>query len=532
MKGVFFFFLILVLPLAEGCTRIDPVAVNRSFCRALPAAEDSPLVGLVPSAAAAPEPLSGGRLISSGLEAFAARIALADNAVQSLDIQYYIFREEDLTGLLLLQQLLTAADRGVRVRLLLDDLHFRDDAGLLANLTGHPSIELRIFNPFLYRHSLGPGRLWEVFSDFRRLHRRMHNKLFVADNLAALVGGRNIGDEYFEANELLDLEDLDVLLAGPVVPELSNHFDRFWNSLWALPMSALRGSAGSPENLAAARIHLAEQIATPRAREFRQRVDDLALGQAFQNRAGPPMSPAATQVIADPPCKLIPDQCPDTLPEFSRFDHLLDQAERELLIITPYFIPGRKGVKHFRQLAKRGLRIRALTNSFAATDHKIVHAAYQRYRRPLLKQGVELYEFKPSPQYRRGRTRRRTTEERVLLGSSQACLHTKAYVIDERMIFIGSFNHDPRSMHYNSEIGVLLESPDLTRDLLEHFHKLSQPENAFQLQLEKRPQGSVGLLWKDGKAARSKYWRTEPQTFWWDRFGNHLLAWLIPESLL
>jgi len=526
MKSIFFFFLILVLPLAEGCTRFDPGAVNRSLSRALPAAEDSPLVELVPDAAAR-EPLSGGRLINSGLEAFASRIALADNAVQSLDIQYYIFREADLTGLLLLQHLLMAADRGVRVRLLLDDLHFRDDAGLLANLTGHPSIEVRIFNPFLYRHSLGPGRLWEIFSDFRRLHRRMHNKLFVADNLAALIGGRNIGDEYFEANELLDLEDLDVLLTGPVVPELSDHFDRFWNSIWALPVSALRGFAASPENLAGTRIHLAEQIATPRAKEFRRRIDDL-----FRKRSEPPMTPAATQVIADPPCKLIPGQCQDILPEFSRFDDLLDQAEQELVIITPYFIPTREGVKHFRRLTKRGVRIRALTNSFAATDHKMVHAAYQRYRRPLLKQGVELYEFKPSPQYRRGRTRRRTTEERVLLGASQACLHAKAYVIDERMIFIGSFNHDPRSMHYNSEIGILLESSELARDLLEQFYKLSQPENAFQLHLEKSPQGSVGLLWKDGKEAQSKDWRSEPQTFWWDRFGNQLLALLIPENLL
>lgn len=510
----------LCLLLLGGCATIDLAKIERPVSQALHLPSDTRLEGRYKDARAEHGGHSGFRLIDNGLEALSVRLELIDQAEKTLDLQYYILRS-DISGLILLDHLLAAADRGVRIRILIDDLHFDKSGASLRVLDTHPKIEVRIINPFLYRHSLLLGRIFEILSDFGRVQRRMHNKLFIADNAVAIVGGRNLGDEYFEAHPRLDLRDLDLLTVGPVVPQLSASFDAYWNFEKTLPVAAIARHSSKED-----RLHNLRRL----FQNHKQRSD---VTDYLQEVAAHPVSPwkmiwAKGTVLADFPCKLTPEQPHCASLNFDRFYGLFGKADSELMIISPYFIPGKDGIALFRHLRENKVRIRILTNSFAATDLKLVQAGYNRYRRSLLDEQVELYEFKPTFPLSHTRRKKRS----AFGGPSQACMHAKAYVIDKKQVFVGSFNHDPRSAILNTEVGILIDSSELAAQLKTLFDRYTEPQNSYRLKLEPWKDGRKKLVWQTEEEGNMRTFHQEPLTSWWQHLKNALMAIFAPEDLL
>lgn len=405
---------------------------------------------------------SGLRPMLSGIDAFAARVALAERAERSIDVQYYIWDPDD-TGKLLAERLLAAANRGVRVRALLDDFGSVENDERLLALDSHPNIEVRLFNPIALRDNLILGML----AEFERTTRRMHNKSFTADNQVAIVGGRNIGDGYFEAASGLDMADVDVMAIGPVVPKVSESFDLYWNSEASFPIEALRTRPVGPDALAGSKsrleAHAQAMQQKPTGRWFAESplVGEIRSGDVkfFWGEA---------MLMYDHPnkvAKLSNDPKDRMLP---RFRTITDGLQSELLIVSPYFVPGKAGVEYFRKVRERGVRVVVLTNSLGSTDALAAYAGYAKYRKDLLKLGVELYEFKPGASYRPTRQADTAPEPtHNLRSSSRASLHAKTFTFDRKSIFIGSLNLDPRSANLNTEVGVVFECPELAREFSE-----------------------------------------------------------------
>ena len=458
------FALSLVAALA-ACVGL-PAGVERTPTYALSGTADTTLgQALAPFLAAHPGE-NGFYLLEQGADAFLARLALARAAQRTLDLQYYIFRPDD-TGAALLGAALAAADRGVRVRLLLDDMAAPGWGGALAALDAHPNLEIRLFNPFAHR-----GARWLDFvTDFARVNRRMHNKSMTADSQLSIVGGRNVGDEYFAARPDLDFSDLDVLAAGPVVREVAGAFDAYWNSDAAWPLAAF-GAAADPLELARLRGRFSEHGREQSASAYARVLRDTDLANAIRTGSLPAYWGRAS-VIADSPAKVTAPPEDRSTHAILKLGKLLQGANRELILVSPYFVPGKEGVQWLRQMAARGVRVRVLTNSFAATDVRVVHAGYAAYRRELLESGIELYELKPTA----------AVAKRTLHGSSRASLHAKAYMTDRRALFVGSLNLDPRSVELNTEMGVVLESEPLCRSLAERFDQRIL-DLAWRLQLD------------------------------------------------
>ncbi|MGS0894314.1 phospholipase D-like domain-containing protein [Burkholderia stagnalis] len=383
-------------------------------------------------------------LLQDPIEAVDARVLLADRADRAIDLQYYIWHD-DLTGHELAAAVLRAADRGVRVRVLLDDLGTNADDRKLLEIADHPNIEIRLFNPVASRTFKKLGAALE----FRRVDRRMHNKAMIVDNQAAILGGRNIGDEYFGASTMLEFGDLDVVVHGPVVSDVSTEFDTFWNSPYAYPIDALVGHAAAAGGLDRQRASLQTYVrnaeGTPYVIEAKQRLERIVHGN------GPDWSWGRATVLYDDPSKIAHapnDERGHLMPQLRA---LALEPEHELLIVSPYFVPGQDGVERLRALAARGVRVTVLTNSLASTDVAAVHAGYRNYRRALVDAGVRLYERRPFGD--------RSIPKQVVFGSSRASLHAKTYVFDRKGIFVGSMNLDPRSLKLNTEIGVYCEDP-------------------------------------------------------------------------
>jgi len=391
--------------------------------------------------------------MAAGPDALAARLALARAATRSLDLQYYTF-EPDATGTALIGELLAAADRGVRVRLLVDDLHTEGHDALLAALDSHPRIQVRLFNPFANR-----GARWMDFvSDFHRLDQRMHNKAMIADNQFAIVGGRNVADAYFAAAPEVDFSDLDLLAAGPVVPLVSAVFDDYWNSESAYPAAALvklAADAQGEDELAKVRKRLAIEGRKARTSPYVQELLDSGLAVGIRRGHLPVFSGRAT-VIADPPDKVLQPVQDNPTHAIAKLARLMQGAQHDLALVSPYFVPDKRGVAWLQAIAARGVKVRILTNSFGATDVSAVHAGYAPRRKALLAAGIELYELKPSAYAELdGRGPRR------MFSSSRASLHAKSYMVDQHLLFVGSLNLDPRSARLNTEMGIVLDSPAL-----------------------------------------------------------------------
>jgi putative cardiolipin synthase len=448
--------------------------------------------------------LSGFRLFASGSDAFTLRLQMADAAERTLDIQYFIFKDDD-SGQLLMSAMLRAASRGVRVRLLVDDTEARGQDDRIGLLAGHPNIDVRLYNPFYYRGSIGLLRYAEFGLTISRLNYRMHNKLFVVDNSIAVVGGRNVGDEYFDTGSELQFGDYDVFAMGPVTRELSKSFDEYWNSSLSVPVRALLGTLPSGPRLQQMEVQLAAHLAEMRDSE-----------QLKALRTGNPLSGlmngesgvvwAKAQVVADSPDKASVEGG-DTIGALLR-RRLLEAAadvKSELLIVSPYFVPGKLVSGMLKNLRERNVRVRVLTNSLLSTDVPAVHAGYRRYRVPLLEEGVELYEVKPLP----GKPLPRGGVLKTP-SSGQFSLHAKAYVFDRKRIFVGSANLDQRSMHLNTEIGLLIDSPELARQVVARFDAIAQPANSFVLALDKGADGKPKLVWKSVKDGKPIVYADEP----------------------
>jgi cardiolipin synthase C len=463
---------------------------------------------------------SGFRLLATGVDAFVARAVLIELADRTLDLQYYIFHR-DTTGSIVIDRLIAAADRGVRIRLLLDDwgtLEKKDE--VVAGLDGHPNIAIRLFNPYVHRSGL--GKLGELVTRFARVNRRMHNKQLIADGAAVVLGGRNIGDEYFGAGEL-EFQDVDVLGVGPVVGEAGASFEAYWSSEFAKPITALGRFTVDPAVFEVKRRELRERVTglmdSPYARALAQ--SDLAGDLRAQTVR---LHWAEAAMFADPPGKVseaVGTRSPGYLG--ARIAAAAQAAQSELLIVSPYFVPGRAGVASIGARGRDGLTVRILTNSLAATDVWLVHAGYRKYRRPLLEQGVRLYELKPSVG---GPPRPKGTA-----GSSRASLHGKTFVFDRSSVFIGSVNLDPRSLEQNTEDGVLVRSNELAREVATLFEQWAAPAVAYEV----RPAGGMTgapLEWigsSDGQVVR---FRHEPEAGFWRRLGAAVFSRLPIDRLI
>jgi putative cardiolipin synthase len=458
---------------------------------------------------------SGYRLVADSLDAFALRAILARRARHTLDLQYYIIHADD-TGQLLAAEVLRAADRGVRVRILLDDIYAIENDRVLIALDSHPNIEIRLFNPWRRRSGLA-GRVFDFIASGGRLNQRMHNKLYVADGEAALLGGRNLGDEYFAVHPDLDFRDLDVLAVGAVAREAGLSFDAFWNSEYAVPASAIR-LARPPPTLPALQQALGEHERRMRDSPFAGAIaGSPAAREVTAGRLRLERAPG--QIVADDPEKLRPRRRTSRPGVVEQLRAIMGEPTERLLISSPYFVPGRDGVALLRSLRERGVAIEVLTNSFAATDVRLVHVGYAKYRPALLRAGVVLREL-----------RRRTPEavERVRrqrFGSANASLHAKALAIDGRWLFVGSLNIDPRSIVLNTEIGVVMDSPTLTAEAERMFAYTSSPEISYEVRLV--PGTRASLEWRSTVEGVERVQRVEPGTNVLERVALRLLQ-LLP----
>lgn len=444
-------------------------------------------------------------------EAFAARMLLARAAERTLDVQYYIWHD-DLTGTLLLDALRDAADRGVRVRLLLDDNGTTGLDSTLVALDGDPNIEVRLFNPFLHRRFKWLGYV----TDFSRANRRMHNKSFTADNHAAIIGGRNVGDEYFGADDGVLFADLDVLTVGPVVQELSRDFDRYWASDSSYPVAdVLDGVApADPRSLrerASAIKNEPESKAYRQALESSQLIHRLETGNLLLEWAN-------VEMFSDDPAKGLGQASSSSL-VLSRILDLAEESNRSFLLVSPYFVPTDAGTEIFRQLAARGIQVQVLTNSMAATDVLAVHAGYASQRRALLEAGITLYELK--------RQRSDAGRQAGPFGSSGASLHAKTFSLDGRQVFVGSFNFGPRSANLNTELGFVIDSPELAGDMAAMFEGRI-PQEAYRVRLN--DEGKMEWLSLDGET--TDIYSHEPNTQWWQRGMVWVVSKLPIEGLL
>jgi putative cardiolipin synthase len=510
--------MVLSLGLA-GCALQLPPLPERPASVFLPGEAGSPLA----VAAAAPgidTTASGLTLLRDPMQALASRVLLARSAQRSLDVQVYIFHP-DVSGRLLMHELWRAAERGVRVRLLVDDNGSEGMDSWMQALERHPRIEVRLFNPFPTRGFKAAGYLTE----FTRLNRRMHNKSFTADALATIVGGRNIGDVYYGVDETMVFADLDLLALGPVARDTAANFDGFWNSASSWPVSAL---LPTPE--AAALQPLTRVLADPsgdaavaRLLAELRRYPWLSASQG----ALVPRHWAATRLLSDSPTKLDGGQ-PAGAPGTRMLEPLtawLGTAERTLDLVSPYFVPGEAGVKSLADLARRGVKVRIITNSLAATDVMAVHAGYARHRRALLLAGVEIHELKPDAAAR-DRAVRLPWRMR-LAGYSAASLHGKTFLVDGRRLFVGSFNLDPRSAVLNTEMGLTVDDATITLELAQALER-DLPMGAWRVVL-----GAEGeLQWVERSAEGRRVLTGEPGASLARRLGAKLLSWLPIEGLL
>lgn len=505
--------LALAVGILGGCSL--PALDHRTHTSSLPPelADDTRLGRAIAPQTAAHPGRSGIYPLAQAHDAFAARMLLSAAAERTLDVQYYIWRK-DTTGILLLEALHAAADRGVRVRLLLDDNGITGLDDELAALAAHPNIEVRLFNPFIFR----PFKPLGYLTNFSRANRRMHNKSFTVDNQATIIGGRNVGDEYFGAGSGVLFADLDALAVGPVVKEVSADFDRYWNSESAYPIELLVPQAGA-EQLDALTSKASLTQRSPDAAGYVKALHELPfIQQLLENSLALEWAP--TRMVSDDPAKALGKAPPEGLLTH-QLAAILGEPRGNIELVSPYFVPTAAGVKAFRSLAQQGVRIRILTNSLSATDVAVVHAGYAKWRKDLLQAGITLYEMRSAPSDpRRGKGVGR-------FGSSGSSLHAKTFSVDQSRVFIGSFNFDPRSANLNTELGFVIDSPAMAQRIGNAF-SVQVPENAYEVQLS--DQGK--LVWLEHRDGRIVQHDTEPGSGIWRRASVWFFSLLPIEWML
>jgi putative cardiolipin synthase len=499
--------LLLLGLLLGGCAVTPPGPPHSVASTALADPASTDLGKLFTPLAAAHPGQSGFELVISGREAFAGRYAVAAAAQKTIDVQYFLWNG-DATGRQLLSALLDAADRGVRVRMLLDDIELAGKDTSLAVLNAHRNIEVRLFNPFDWRMTHLP----DFLLDFARINHRMHNKAFIVDNAVAIVGGRNIGDPYFSANDQSNFRDVDLFAAGPIVQQVSANFDAFWNSPWARSIHGIdRDDHPSPEDVEKQAGRITAKIAQDQSFPFADALDPAQLGRLVQQLPARLVWGEA-RLLADLPDKPQTSE-PGVLDQLK--GEIGGTLESSLIIEAAYFIPADRGVASLCRLRQRGVQIVVLTNSARTNDEMSAYAAYSKYRKDLLRCGVKLYELRPDA----GFIHKQWT---WVDGRSTAALHTKATVFDHRRVLIGSFNLDPRSKNLNTEMAVLIDSPVLAQHVENFITTGMEPENAYRLELD-----DDRLVWIAQNDGETQRFVDEPDLGFWRGVGVDILS-LLP----
>ena len=511
---------VLVSALLAACGTLPPL-VGHTSSTALAPSSDSPLVRIVRDSASDPS-LSGFRLMPQAFYSLDVRIELVRRARHSLDVQYYLI-QNDRSGRLLMRNLRDAALRGVRVRLLVDDLNTVGGDPMFHGLAAFPNVEVRLFNPFCCARGSVVSRFAASMAEFGRLNHRMHNKLFIADGVIAVMGGRNIADEYFARSDKNNFVDMDVLVVGSVLPRLESIFDTYWNSRQAYPIDDILGSPSDDDQARKSFDHLVDdgdQMMSVRV----EPVDLLGHAPiAGELDAGHLQLVWGTATaFADQPGKVMAtsvEQARSMSVQMNVMDRVAESAH-DVVISSPYFVPGKLGLAEFTNLRRRGVRVVILTNSLAANDVPVVHIGYSRYRIPLLRAGVDLFELSPSGVER--------NDLAMFPSMSLGRLHAKAAVIDESMVYIGSMNLDPRSDSTNTELGIVARCPELAREVV-HVIDMSRLHSSYEVRLAP---GGEQLEWVLMGAAHEVALSAEPEATPFEEFRNMLLAPFVPEQLL
>ncbi|MEX2614747.1 MAG: phospholipase D family protein [Alphaproteobacteria bacterium] len=495
-----------------GCSGAEvPETGPRVKSFALEQPESTPLGKSVARASGMNQGASGFELLTSGRDAFQAIVALVRLSRKTLDLQYYIWRA-NRTGRLLMAEVIAAADRGVRVRLLLDDMDIAWEDDELRKLSAHPNIEICIFNPFENRDA----GLLDILFDFQRITHRMHNKAFIADNSVAVIGGRNVGDRYFSVDDQSNYRDLDLYVAGPIVREASRTFDRFWNSEWSIPIAYIDEDGNGDGAVSALQATLREAVAfgdTPY--DLVQDID--AARDLVDARFERLIWTESARLLADRPNKAKTKRSH----VLTKMEAMLDVSlQHELLLEMAYLIPGEKGLEWLCGLVDEGIKVRVLTNSFLSNDVLTAYAGYRKYREDLVACGVEIFEMRPHAEFVK-------RDWNWLKPTSAANLHTKAAVIDGELVLIGSFNLDPRSIRLNTEIALAVRNERLAGQVRKFITDGMKPDNAYRLKAVDGDLVWVGEV-KDGKRLK----RTEPGIASWRGFITILLSTLPNESQL
>ena len=512
--------LVLLAALISGCgdsgNPEQLASKQRETSTSLQAPKDSPLAaGIREAAAGHGDGDSGFYLLDEGLSAFVARAVLIEEATVSLDLKYYIF-EDDSVGHLLTSLLLKAADRGVRVRLLVDDLGTRVVNPWILALDRHPKIQIRVFNPVEGRS--GVRRALEQAANLGRINHRMHNKLLVADSLAMITGGRNIADGYF-AKSSVEFLDVDVLAVGEVLPQSAEIFDNYWNNQVSVPVSELLIGDDDKHTLDELRKRTQKLLADEEGSEFTRALEESKLAGELA-RGSVPFEWGKGTLLADPPEKALEqEKIPRHMYPGFQLEKIIRESRERLEISAAYFIPGVIGTDLFTGLEKQGVKVRILTNSLSSNDVAIVHGAYARYRDRLLKAGVGLWELRTEA----GQDRRM----KWFHGDSKATLHAKTFVLDHNRGFVGSINLDGRSLLLNTEIGLLMENEAINQQLHKLFQQWVAPDSAWSLQLTDAGKLEWHAEDDDGKPLVE---HKDPETTWWQRTLAWVLSWLPVES--
>jgi putative cardiolipin synthase len=511
------------LSLLGACSTLPAIDREAIKSEAIPLSTTTTLGRIAQTSAPTPD-VSGFRLMPLGLFSLDARVQLARRAEVSLDVQYYHF-EDDETGRWLLRALRDAAERGVRVRVLIDDLYTGGKDPLWLAFAAHKNVQVRLFNPFARARDHGQGARFVASADeWGRVNHRMHNKLFIADGAMAVIGGRNVANEYYLRSMSENFVDVDAFTAGWIVPPLQNLFDRYWNSDPVYPLEAVAKTDQTPAQLRAQFEEWTGPVRTPPPAELPPNdilgygpiADDLDLG-----RLG--LIWGEAYVFADHPDKPFDGEAGGEIAETSVTYNVFEAirgAKEEVVASSPYFVPGPVSMEMLHELRERGVKVTVMTNSLASTDEPVVHIGYAAHREELLRMGIDLYELSSS--------RLKDNKRPFLFGKSLGRLHAKLVVIDRKRLFIGSMNLDPRSATINTELGAMIDSPPLARELL-RIIDIDRLQSAYRVRLN--PQGG-GLQWLSNDGEKEIILTQEPDSTPWLRIKAWLLTPFVPVEQL
>ncbi len=500
--------LVIVVAILSGCATVS-LDRPKTYSEVMTNTADTSLGRDVARWLQAHDGLSGFYPLSQGMDALGVRFQLAERAEKSIDLQYFLMKN-DTAGAVLIKSLLKAADRGVRVRLLLDDIFTKAPDRTLLLLNQHANIEVRVFNPISRSGFSGLNFL----TSFKQANRRMHNKSFTVDNQASVVGGRNIADEYFQLKDDYFFEDFEVLAVGPIADEISNSFNKYWNHSLAVPIDHFVSNKRN-EDLETVRAGVTEELERIYDTVYQQTLESHLLQDLIAERQ--PLIPADARLLSDSPDKLINEISDEQMQLANDLREVLLSAEKEVIVITPYYVPRDDGIDLLRNLTDRGLRVLIVTNSLASTNHVPVHSGYAKYRKNVIRAGAELYEIRANA----GREFDNRDDRPDAL-----TLHTKVFLFDRRYLFVGSLNLDPRSIEINAEMGLLIDSPEFADGMAVAVEERLAAA-AYRVVLNKRGK----IEWHATIDGEDVVETKEPLTSWWLRFKAWVMK-IVPDSQL